>query len=134
MPDEAFASGAMGSGYAVIPADNKVYAPFDGTVVTVANSKHAVAMVSDDGVELLIHMGINTVKLKGAPFELKVQENDRVQKGQLLAVVDWNMIRDNKFEVTTPVIVTNTADHESVELKADRSREAKTGELVLSIR
>ncbi|AIQ48516.1 PTS beta-glucoside transporter subunit IIABC [Paenibacillus sp. FSL R7-0273] len=134
VPDEAFASGAMGSGYAVIPADNKVYAPFDGTVVTVANSKHAVAMVSDDGVELLIHMGINTVKLKGAPFELKVQENDRVQKGQLLAVVDWNMIRDNKFEVTTPVIVTNTADHESVELKADRSREAKTGELVLSIR
>ncbi|WP_042197121.1 beta-glucoside-specific PTS transporter subunit IIABC [Paenibacillus camerounensis] len=134
VPDEAFASGAMGSGYAVIPADNKVYAPFDGTVVTVANSKHAVAMVSDDGVELLIHMGINTVKLKGAPFELKVQENDRVQKGQLLAVVDWNMIRDNKFEVTTPVIVTNTAEHESVELKADRSSEVKIGELVLSIR
>ncbi len=134
VPDEAFASGAMGSGYAVIPSDNKVYAPFDGTVVTVANSKHAVAIVSEDGVELLIHMGINTVKLKGAPFELKVQENDAVKKGQLLAIVDWSMIRDNNFEVTTPVIVTNTAEHESVELKADRSREAKTGELVLSIR
>ncbi|CAM4251615.1 glucose PTS transporter subunit IIA [Paenibacillus typhae] len=134
VPDEAFASGAMGSGYAVIPSDNKVYAPFDGTVVTVANSKHAVAIVSEDGVELLIHMGINTVKLKGAPFELKVQENDAVKKGQLLAIVDWSMIRDNQFEVTTPVIVTNTAEHESVELKADRSREAKTGELVLSIR
>ncbi|MNB80429.1 PTS system glucoside-specific EIICBA component [compost metagenome] len=134
MPDEAFASGAMGSGYAVVPADNKVYAPFDGTVVTVANSRHAVAMVSDDGVELLIHMGINTVKLKGAPFELKVQENDVVQKGQLLAIVDWNMIRDNQFEVTTPVIVTNTAEHESVELKADRSSEVMIGELVLSIR
>ncbi|MNC58787.1 PTS system glucose-specific EIICBA component [compost metagenome] len=102
--------------------------------MTVANSKHAVAIVSDDGVELLIHMGINTVKLKGAPFELKVEENDTVRKGQLLAIVDWKMIKDNHFEVVTPVIVTNTAEHEAIELKAERSRETKAGELVLSIR
>jgi PTS system beta-glucosides-specific IIC component len=131
--DEAFSSGAMGSGYAVIPSDNKVCAPFDGTVVTVANSRHAVAVVSHDGVELLIHMGINTVKLKGAPFDIKVQENEAVTKGQLLAVVDWNMIKENHFEVTTPVIVTNSAEHASIELTADINREARTGDLILSI-
>lgn len=131
--DEAFASGAMGSGYAVIPEDSKVYAPFDGTVVTVANSKHAVAFVSDEGVELLVHMGINTVKLKGAPFEIKVQENERVQKGQLVAIVDWELIRSSSYDVTTPIIVTNSAEHRSVEVKLGKAQQAQPGELALSI-
>lgn len=131
--DEAFASGAMGSGYALIPEDSKVYAPFDGTVVTVANSKHAVAFVSDEGVELLVHMGINTVKLKGTPFEIKVQENERVQKGQLVAVVDWELIRSSSYDVTTPIIVTNSAEHRSVEVKLGKAQQAQPGELALSI-
>lgn len=131
--DEAFASGAMGSGYAVIPHDNKVYAPFDGTVLTVVHSKHAIALVSDSGVELLIHMGINTVKLKGAPFEIKVQENGVVKKGQLLAIVDWELIERENYATMTPVIVTNAAEQRSVELKAEQHKTANAGDLVLRI-
>ncbi|MBW4082629.1 beta-glucoside-specific PTS transporter subunit IIABC [Paenibacillus sp. S150] len=131
--DEAFSRGAMGSGFAVIPSDSKVYAPFDGTIATVANSKHAIAIISEDGVELLIHMGINTVKLKGAPFDIKVQENEAVKKGQLLAVADWDMIAANNYEITTPVIVTNSAEHQPIELKVEPHHEVQTGGLVLSV-
>ncbi|ASR47549.1 PTS beta-glucoside transporter subunit IIABC [Paenibacillus kribbensis] len=132
--DEAFSSGAMGKGFAIIPRDNKVYAPFDGTIVTVANSKHALALLSTDGVELLIHIGINTVKLKGAPFDIKVKENDRVKKGLLLAEVDFAMIVESNYDVTIPIIVTNSFDHQLIELQAAENQEVQTGDPVLSIR
>ncbi|MNJ49013.1 PTS system beta-glucoside-specific EIIBCA component [compost metagenome] len=132
--DEAFASGALGDGFAIIPTSNEVYAPFDGTVVTIAKSKHAIAVLSDTGVELLIHVGINTVKLKGTPFDIKVAENETVKKGQRLAVVNWDIIKDNNYDVTTPVIVTNTADHSSIELQDVGNSNVNAGQLVLNIK
>lgn len=131
--DEAFASGAMGEGYAIVPSDNKVYAPFDGTVFTVANSKHAIALVSDTGVELLIHMGINTVKLKGAPFDIRVSEGEHVLKGQLIAVADWDLIVRENYDVTTPIIVTNHFEHSAIDRQVADQAEVHSGDLTLRI-
>lgn len=131
--DEAFASGAMGQGYAVLPTDRNVYAPFDGTVFTVASSKHAIAVVSDTGVELLIHMGINTVKLKGAPFDIRVAEGNRVRKGQLMAVVDWEWITRENYDTTTPIIVTNTLEYDAVETLKNENVIVPAGDLTLRL-
>ena len=72
VPDEVFSSGMMGQGVAIMPTDNKVYAPFDGKVAMVTGSKHAIGLTADNGIELLIHVGIDTVQLNGAPFNYKV--------------------------------------------------------------
>lgn len=131
--DEVFSSGAMGSGFAIIPEDKNVYAPFDGNVLSVFNTKHAIGLISDDGVELLIHMGIDTVELKGAPFDIKIKEKDRIKKGQLIAEVDWEWIKRENYDTTTPIIVTNTQDYESLDLKFDQSINMESGKLVMTI-
>ncbi|MED4040092.1 MULTISPECIES: beta-glucoside-specific PTS transporter subunit IIABC [Niallia] len=131
--DEVFSSGSMGSGFAIIPEDKNVYAPFDGNVLSVFNTKHAIGLISDDGVELLIHMGIDTVELKGAPFDIKIKENDRIKKGQLIAEVDWEWIKRENYDTTTPIIVTNTQDYESLDLKFDQSINMESGKLVMTI-
>lgn len=112
--DPVFSSGAMGSGVAINPTDTKVYAPFDGTVVTVLPSKHAVGLRSDDGVELLIHVGLDTVNLKGAPFTLHTEARARVKKGDLLLEFDPEVIRAGGYELVTPVIVTNSKKFDDV--------------------
>lgn len=131
--DEVFSSGMMGNGFAVIPEDNKVYAPFDGTVLTVFGTKHAIGLISSDGVELLIHMGINTVELNGVPFDVKVKENDVIKKGQLIAEVNWELIKKKNYDITTPIIITNSAAYQSVDLRVERNQKAKMGELILTV-
>lgn len=106
--DETFASGVLGAGTAIIPADGKVYAPFDGVVETLPDSRHAVGLRSADGVELLIHVGKDTVNLSGEHFAVHVKEGDQVKKGQLLLTCDLEALRGAGYDVTTPVIVTNT--------------------------
>ncbi len=114
VPDEAFSSGAMGQGIAIEPSDNKLYAPFDGTVATVAPTGHAIGLRSDTGVELFVHIGLDTVKLKGAPFQLNVKEGDTINKGDLLLQFDKALIQSNGMPTITPVLVTNSFDYKQI--------------------
>ncbi|WP_408931944.1 beta-glucoside-specific PTS transporter subunit IIABC [Corynebacterium sp. YSMAA1_1_D6] len=106
--DPVFAQGTMGEGVAVEPTDNKVYAPFDGTIATVLPSKHAVGIISDDGVEVLVHIGLDTVALKGKPFTSHVKKGQHVEEGDLLVEFDSQSILQAGYSLTTPVIITNT--------------------------
>lgn len=117
--DEVFASEMMGKGCAIIPEEGKVYAPFDGKVVGLLDSHHAVGMESTDGVEVLIHVGMDTVKLNGRCFTIHVEEGEQVKKGQLLLEFDIPGIQEAGYEVTTPVIITNSDEFSDVQMKAE---------------
>lgn len=114
VPDEVFSSGAMGQGVAIEPSDNKLYAPFDGTVVMVAPTKHAIGLRSASGVELLVHIGLDTVTLDGTPFSLKVKEGDTVKKGEVLAEFDKAFIEEKGLTTITPVIITNSHAYQEI--------------------
>lgn len=114
VPDPVFASGAMGKGVAIDPSVGKVFAPFDGTVVTVLPSKHAVGLISNDGVELLIHVGIDTVQLKGEHYTSHVAAKQQVKKGELLLEFDIAAIKAAGYSTVTPVIVTNSKKYSDV--------------------
>lgn len=113
IPDEAFSSGAMGQGVGIVPAEGKVYAPFDGTVEMVFDTKHAIGLTSSDGVSLLIHVGLDTVELNGQYFTAHVSAGDPIKKGQLLLEFDLDKIAE-KYKTVTPVLVVNTDDYTSV--------------------
>ncbi|WP_215113615.1 beta-glucoside-specific PTS transporter subunit IIABC [Exiguobacterium sp. s63] len=106
--DEVFSSGAMGKGIAIMPSEGAVYAPFDGEIVTVYPSKHAIGLRSDTGVEVLIHIGLDTVKLKGQYFETVVTDGQKVTEGELLVRFDIDAIAREGYDTITPIIVTNT--------------------------
>ncbi len=108
--DPVFASGAMGRGIAVKNPEGKVYSPFDGEITVFFPTKHAIGLKSDDGVELLIHVGMDTVKLDGEGFTAKAEAGDKVKRGQLLLEFDPNVIKKAGYQTTTPVVVTNHAD------------------------
>lgn len=108
--DPIFAKGMMGQGYGFVSKDGVIYAPIDGTVSMVADTKHGLGITSNDGVELLIHMGIDTVELKGEPFEIEVQPNEQVTQGQKIAQMDLRKIEDAGKETTVMVVITNSAD------------------------
>ncbi len=114
VPDEVFSSGAMGQGIALEPTDNKVLAPFEGTVVMIAPTKHAIGLKSETGVEMLIHIGLDTVTLDGRPFTLKVKDGGKFNKGDLLIEFDKDYIVNKGLKTITPVIVTNTSAYEEV--------------------
>ena len=122
VPDDGFASRAMGDGVAVEPTEGKLYAPADGTINLVFPTKHAVGMVSVDGTEILMHIGIDTVKLNGEHFEVHVQENQEVKRGDLLVTFDIDAIHKAGYPVITPLIITNTAAYRAV-------RPLKTGDV-----
>lgn len=113
--DGVFSEGMMGQGFAVEPSDGKVVAPFDCKVVTVFNTKHAIGLVSGN-VELLIHIGIDTVKLKGEGFDVKVEAGDILKKGDLIASFDKKFITEAGYSVITPVIITNTDHFKNINL------------------
>lgn len=110
--DEIFSSGAMGEGIAIEPESNEILAPFTGTVTMLTDSKHAIGLTSDDGVEVLIHVGMDTVNMKGLPFKYAVKENQRVEKGQLLLTADLEQIKKAGYSTITPVIITNKTNHD----------------------
>lgn len=102
--DEMFSARMLGDGMAVIPNDSSVYSPVNGTVTMVYKTKHAIALRSEGGVEILIHMGIDTVMLEGVPFETMVQPGDIVKIGDILAVADLPYIRGKGYDVCTPIL------------------------------
>lgn len=112
--DPTFAEGILGKGVAIRPSEGKVYAPVDGEVSTVFETKHAIGITGADGVELLIHVGLDTVKLEGKHFTAHVASGQKVTKGQLLLEFDMEAIQKEGYETITPVIVSNTDDYESV--------------------
>lgn len=116
--DEAFASGVLGDGIAIEPSDGELVAPADGEISSTFETHHAVGMTTADGAELLMHIGIDTVKLGGKHFTYLVNEGDKVKKGQPLIRFELEAIKAEGYPVTTPVIVCNTDDYAAVEAKA----------------
>jgi len=114
VPDATFASGLLGQGTAIIPADNKVIAPFAGEVASIFATKHAIGLLSDSGIEVLIHVGIDTVKLDGKPFTAHVKVGDKVQPGDLLLEFDRQAILDAGYDLATPIIISNSDDYRHV--------------------
>ena len=114
--DATFASEVLGKGVAVIPAKGKVVAPCDATVETVFDTKHAVGLSTESGMELLIHIGINTVELGGKYYTTHVKDGDQVKKGQLLVSFDMDKIKEAGYDVITPLIVTNSDDYKDVKV------------------
>ena len=114
--DPVFASGTLGRGVGIEPEDNVIYAPFDGEVSTVANGSHAIGLVGPGRMELLIHVGMDTVEMKGNGFAPLVREGDRVKKGQKLMTFDRNKIRAAGHPETVAVLLTNSDDYEDVKL------------------
>lgn len=105
--DGVFASKAMGDGIIITPNDSRLYSPVNGEVMLVFPTKHAIGLKADNGAELLIHIGMDTVSLNGKPFEVLVKQGDKIKAGQLLAKVDLDQIRDAGLSIETPVIITN---------------------------
>ena len=114
--DEAFASGAMGDGVAIEPVEGKLFAPADGVIESVFETKHAVGMTTDDGVEVLMHIGIDTVKLGGKYFEAHVAPEQQVKKGDLLVSFDMEAIKAEGYPLTTPMIICNTDDYKFIRI------------------
>lgn len=122
--DPTFAEEILGKGAAIIPSEGKVTAPFDGTVISVFDTKHAIALQSEDGLELLIHIGLDTVKLNGKYYDAKVSNGDKIKKGQELIIFDMDKIKGEGYDIVTPVVVTNPDDYSSFDaVKGSVSRE-----------
>ena len=119
--DEVFSSGALGQGVAVIPENSEVYAPVDGEVILVADTKHALAFKSDNGIEVMIHMGLDTVKLDGKYFDIKVKVGEKVKKGNCIAKVDFEKIKEAGYPVVTPVLILNSDDFTEIQAESPKS-------------
>ena len=130
--DEAFASGALGDGIAIEPIDGELVAPADGEISSTFETHHAVGMTTVDGAELLMHIGIDTVKLGGKHFTYLVNEGDKVKKGQPLIRFELEAIKAEGYPVTTPLIVCNTDDYAAVAAKA--SGTVKQGDALLELK
>ena len=109
--DATFSSGVLGEGYAVIPTEGKVTAPFDGKVETLMDTHHALGLVSNSGIEMLIHVGLETVTLNGKYFTPKVAEGDSFKKGDVLLTFDLEAIKKEGYDTTTPVVISNADDY-----------------------
>lgn len=117
--DDVFSQKILGEGIAVEPSEGRLYSPCDGTIDSVFDTKHAVNILSDDGVEVLLHIGIDTVKLGSRFFESHIRDGQKVRKGDLLITFDADKIREAGFKLTTPMIVGNSDDYSSFNIAAD---------------
>lgn len=121
LKDDAFAQEIMGKGIAIDPTEGKLFAPCDGTVMTVFPTKHAIGLVSEKGSEILIHMGMDTVRLDGKYFDTVVEQGQKVKKGDLLATFDIEKIHEAGYSLETPVIITNTKDYSDIVAKGEKT-------------
>ncbi|GKU25157.1 PTS sugar transporter subunit IIA [Clostridium folliculivorans] len=129
--DEVFSQKMMGEGIAISPVDNKVYSPCDGKIIIVMQeSKHAVGIETEDGVEILIHVGIDTVSLKGEGFNIHCEEGQRVKKGDLLISFDKSLLKDKGLDDTIMLILANQNNHEILNFHVDKNMVAKDSVLL----
>lgn len=131
MKDDAFASGVLGKGAAVLPEEGKVYVPADGEITTLFPTLHALGMMTKEGVELLIHIGLDTVQLNGEGFKAHVSQGDQVKKGQLLIEFDMDFLEKKGYCLETPVLVTNSDDF--LEVAAVAGGQVTPGETLLKV-
>ncbi|GAA5416129.1 PTS system beta-glucoside-specific EIIBCA component [Paraliobacillus ryukyuensis] len=129
--DPVFAQGAMGDGIAIRPAEGEVLSPVDGTVETLFPSKHAIGLKTNDGLEVLVHIGLDTVNLEGKHFETHITQGDKVSIGQPLISVDIDQVKEAGYDIVTPVIITNASD--SATMKKTDSKEVVQGDVLLEL-
>jgi sugar PTS system EIIA component len=108
VPDPVFSQKMMGEGVAMVPAEGNIYAPVNGTIILIAATKHAIGIRAEDGTEILIHVGLETVALNGTGFSLAVKEGEKISVGQLLMEVDWDYIKIHAKSIVTPIVITNS--------------------------
>ena len=125
VPDETFSQEMLGKGVAIIPEQNQFYAPVSGEVSVVFPTGHAIGLTSEDGTELLIHIGLDTVQLNGECFHVKVQQGQKIKQGDLLVEVDLDVIKEKGYSVITPILVTNPDQYQEIEKLKMGSSEAK---------
>ncbi len=130
--DPTFGEEILGKGVAIQPADGKIYAPADGTIEMLFDTKHAVSMTTTEGVELLVHIGLDTVALKGEHFTAHKENGDAVKKGDLLISVDLEAVKVAGYDVITPMVVCNTSDYQTVE--AVTGSDVNPGDTVLILK
>lgn len=129
--DATFSEEVLGKGVAVIPTEGKVFAPFDGEVSTIFDTKHAIGMISDAGTELLIHVGLETVSLGGKYFTAHVKDGQQIKKGELILEFDIDGIRTSGLDVITPIIVTNSDEYKEIAVK--KGCRIKNGETLIKL-
>lgn len=130
--DPTFSEEILGKGVAIVPKDGKVYAPADGVITTIFPTGHAVGMTTNDGVELLIHVGLDTVALKGEGFRIIGKDEQKVKKGDLLIEADLEKIKEAGYDVITPVLVCNTDEYSEILGRTDT--EVSAGDELLNIK
>lgn len=126
VPDEVFSSGMLGEGFAVEPTAGTIYSPVTGVIASVTETRHAYTIRSSDGLDILVHIGIDTVKLGGEGFLTLVDEGDEVKAGDIIARVDLELIRKKDCSTVIPVIITNFEDIKSFEVKNGAVRGGKS--------
>ena len=131
MADEAFASGVLGKGVAIRPEEGKVYAPVDGEISVLFPTFHAIGIRTEEGADLLIHIGLNTVQLEGKGFTPKIRQGDKIKKGQLIMEFDKELIEKAGFSTETPVLVSNADDYADVVAREGEKKAA--GEELLTV-
>jgi glucose PTS system EIICBA or EIICB component len=130
VPDQVFSGKMMGDGFAIIPSEGTIVSPVDGKIINLFPTKHALGILSDSGREILIHVGIDTVNLKGQGFETLVAENDRIVKGQPLLKVDLDYIKENAKSTITPIVFTNLASDEKIVINKSGNVEIKEENII----
>lgn len=131
VPDPTFAEGMLGNGIAVIPSEGKIYAPCDATVDMMFETGHAVSLVADFGAEILIHVGLETVSLKGKHFTVHCANGDKVKKGDLLLEFDLEAIKAEGFNTITPMLICNTDDYGTFNTSV--GKEVTNADVVISL-
>lgn len=130
--DEVFSSGAMGKGIAIIPNKGTVVAPFNGEVVTLLESKHAIGIKSDSGIEMLIHVGIDTVNLQGKYYTAYVKAGDKIKVGDKLIDFDMDAIKKLDYDTVTPVLILNPNEYSNIDIKEKRN--VNLGDLIIKVK
>lgn len=130
--DPTFGEDMLGKGITIMPTVGKVFSPVDGTISMVFETKHAINMISDMGAEILIHIGLDTIKLKGEHFTAHVEDNARVKKGDLLLEFDMEAIKAAGFDIISPIIICNTDSYK--EVRTFTGKRVKPGDEVIVLR
>ena len=133
IPDKTFSEKLVGDGIAIIPNEGKIYAPADGIVNCIMETKHGIMLTTDQGVELLIHVGLDTVKLKGKHFKAYVENGSNVKAGDLLLEFDINAIKEAGYNIITLIIVTNISNYIKSVPMLNAEENVKNGETLLII-
>lgn len=131
IPDDTFASGVLGNGVGIEPAAGEVFAPFDGTIATVSDTKHAIGLIGPEEMEMLIHVGVDTVKMQGEGFEVFVSEGDTVKAGQRLMTFSIDKIKESGYSTTTAVLLNNSDDFGN--FKVIKTGPVKASEPIITI-